>query len=186
MTNTIYSLQETLKIVTGDTELHASFDKAATFFTDALARGNKILIAGNGGSAAEAQHLAAEIVGRFVMERSGYPAISLSTDTSILTAVGNDYGFDKIFSRQVDALGSRGDVLLSISTSGNSANIENALRAAKEKGMCTVTLTGKGGGSIKGISDVNVIIPSDITARIQEVHLILIHAWCEIIDANFK
>jgi len=147
-----------------------------------LEAGFKVLICGNGGSAADSQHFAAEIVGRFEKERKGYKAIALTTDTSILTAVGNDYGFDYIFSKQVEALGEKGDILIGISTSGNSKNVIEAVKVAKEKGLFTVGFLGKDGGILKDIVDKAFIVKSDNTARIQETHLVLEHTICKIID----
>ncbi|WP_457639470.1 D-sedoheptulose 7-phosphate isomerase [Persephonella sp.] len=147
-----------------------------------LKSGRKVLICGNGGSAADAQHFAAEIVGRFEKERRGYPAIALTTDTSALTAIGNDYGFDQIFSRQVEALGEKGDILIGISTSGNSQNVIKAVETAKKIGIFTVGFLGKDGGKLKEIVDTAFIVPHSRTARIQEVHLTLEHTLCNIID----
>ena len=145
----------------------------------------KILACGNGGSAADAQHFAAEMVGRFEQERPGLAALSLSTDTSALTAIGNDYNFDLVFSKQVSALGQSGDVLLAISTSGNSANVIEAIHAAHERQMTVIALTGRDGGKIQHLlqgDDVNLCVPAQHTARIQEVHILLIHALCDCID----
>lgn len=150
----------------------------------ALHDGRTVLVCGNGGSAADAQHLAGEIVGRFLKERRAYPAVALSTDTSILTAVGNDYGFDVVFSRQVEALGREGDVLIAISTSGQSPNILNALRAAREKRMTCIGLTGRTGGEMPALCDACVTIPHPDTPRIQEMHILTIHAWCAMFDAT--
>jgi D-sedoheptulose 7-phosphate isomerase len=147
-----------------------------------LKMGYKVLICGNGGSAADSQHFAAEIVGRFEKERKGFPAIALTTDTSALTAIGNDYGFEHIFSRQVEALGQKGDILIGISTSGNSVNVIKAVEKAKELNMFTVGFLGKDGGKLKNIVDKAFIVRSDNIARIQEVHLTLEHAICKIID----
>ncbi len=147
-----------------------------------LKNGNKILICGNGGSAADSQHFAAEIVGRFEKERKGYPAIALTTDTSALTAIGNDYGFDKVFSRQVEALGEKGDILIGISTSGNSQNVIEAVKVAKQMGLFTVGFLGKDGGKLKDLVDYPFIVKHENTARIQEVHLTLEHTLCKIID----
>ena len=152
---------------------------------NALSNGNKILACGNGGSAGDAQHFAAELVGRFERERFPLPAISLSTDTSIITAVGNDYSFDEIFRKQVQALGQSGDILLAISTSGNSANVLAAAEAALEREMRVVALTGKDGGKLGRLltdADVHINVPHSRTARIQEVHLVAIHAICDGID----
>ncbi|WP_457622581.1 D-sedoheptulose 7-phosphate isomerase [Persephonella sp.] len=152
------------------------------FLAKRLKNGNKVLICGNGGSSADAQHFAAEIVGRFELERKGFPAIALTTDTSILTAVGNDYGFENIFSRQVEALGEKGDILIGISTSGNSENVVRAVLKAKEIGMFTAGFLGKDGGKLKDLVDFPFIVKHNTTARIQEVHLTLEHTLCKIID----
>ena len=156
--------------------------KAVNIIYNALKNGNKILICGNGGSAADSQHFAAEVVGRFKLERKGLPAIALTTDTSILTAIGNDYGFDKIFERQVEALGKEGDVLVGISTSGNSENVIKAVNKAKEMGIYTIGLLGKDGGKLKDIVDLALIVPSNDTARIQECHLTIYHVICEEVE----
>ena len=151
----------------------------------ALSNGNKILACGNGGSAADCQHFAAELVGRFERERFPLPALALTTDTSILTAVGNDYSYREIFSKQVQAFGQAGDILLAISTSGNSANVLAAVEAALEREMRIVLLTGKDGGEIARMltdADVNICVPHTRTARIQEVHLVTIHCICDGID----
>ncbi len=147
-----------------------------------LEAGYKILICGNGGSAADSQHFAAEIVGRFEKERKAFPAVALTTDTSALTAIGNDYGFDKVFSRQVEALGEKGDILVGISTSGNSENVIKAVEKAKEMGIFTVGFLGKDGGKLKDIVDKAFIVRHSNTARIQEVHLTLEHTLCKIIE----
>ena len=149
----------------------------------ALEFDNKLMIAGNGGSAADAQHIAAELVGRFRKDRRGLPAIALTTDTSIITSIGNDYSFDNIFSRQVEAIGRKGDVLLAISTSGNSVNIVNAVKLAMSIGMNTVGLTGESGGRLRGLVDVLVDVPSCDTARVQEMHITIGHVMCEIIES---
>lgn len=145
----------------------------------------KILACGNGGSAADAQHFIAELVGRFERDRLPLAGVALNTDTSIMTAVGNDYGFDQIFSRQVSALGQPGDVLVAISTSGNSANVQLAIQAAHEREMRVIALTGKGGGQIKDLlldNDIHLCVPHDRTMRIQEVHILLLHILCDGID----
>lgn len=147
-----------------------------------LAIGNKLLIMGNGGSAADAQHFAGEIVSRYRMERPGLPAIALSTDTSILTAIGNDYGFDRIFSRQVEALASPGDAVIGLSTSGNSPNVAKALEVAKAAGCSTIGLLGRDGGSIKDLCDLPPIIPCQDTPRVQEGHITVIHILCDLIE----
>lgn len=148
----------------------------------ALAGGNKLLIMGNGGSAADAQHFAAEIIGRFKLERRALPAIALTTDSSILTAIGNDYGFDAIFSRQVEGLAAAGDVVVGISTSGNSPNVKAALAAARERGCQTVALLGRDGGEIRELADIALVVPSFDTPRIQEGHITLIHIICDLLE----
>jgi len=159
--------------------------QAVELMFTALSNGNKILACGNGGSAADCQHFAAELVGRFERERLPLPALALTTDTSILTAVSNDYSYQEIFSKQVQAFGQAGDVLLALSTSGNSSNVLAAVDAALERDMRIVALTGKGGGAIaKRLTDadVHICVPHDRTARIQEVHLLTIHCLCDGID----
>lgn len=148
----------------------------------ALAAGKKLLVMGNGGSAADAQHIAAEIVGRFRLERRGLPAIALTTDTSIITAIGNDYGFDMIFRRQVEALAEEGDVVMGISTSGSSPNVVQALLLAGEMGCRTIGLLGKDGGSIKDCVETAVIVPGEETPRIQEGHITIIHIICDLVE----
>ena len=159
--------------------------RAAELLAQCLLGDGRILACGNGGSAADAQHFAAEMIGRFERERPELPAISLATDTSILTAVANDYSYEQIFAKQVRALGASGDALLAISTSGNSANVVAAVDAAHEREMRVVALTGKGGGRIGAMlapADVHLCVPHDRTARIQEVHLLMIHCLCDAID----
>ena len=161
--------------------------RAAALLTDCLFSDGKILACGNGGSAADAQHFAAELVGRFERERPELPAIALTTDTSLLTAVANDYSFEQVFAKQVRALGGKGDVLLAISTSGGSPNVIAAVQAAHEREMRIVALTGKGGGRIGELlapGDVHLCVPHDRTMRIQEVHLLTIHCLCDAIDAT--
>jgi D-sedoheptulose 7-phosphate isomerase len=159
--------------------------QAVEIMFTALSNGNKILACGNGGSAADCQHFAAELVGRFERERLPLPALALTTDTSILTAVGNDYGFRDVYSKQVQAFGQSGDVLLALSTSGNSANVVAAIEAAVERDMRIIALTGKGGGvmgELMSEADVHICVPHDRTARIQEVHALTIHILCDGID----
>ncbi|MBE3099693.1 MAG: D-sedoheptulose 7-phosphate isomerase [Planctomycetes bacterium] len=150
----------------------------------ALADGGKILVCGNGGSAADAQHFAAELVGRFTRERCGLSAIALTTDTSILTAISNDYGYDRVFARQVEAHGRPGDVLVGISTSGGSPNVLAALATARAAGMTTVALTGRDGGAIGAAADIHVNVPSPSAARAQEVHRTILHVICELVEAG--
>jgi D-sedoheptulose 7-phosphate isomerase len=149
---------------------------------DVFKHGGKLLVMGNGGSAADAQHFVAEIVGRFKLERAALPAVALTTDTSILTAIGNDYGYDSVFSRQIEALATDQDVVIGISTSGNSANIFKALTGARLRGCRTVGLLGKDGGSIKGVCDLSLIVPCDDTPRIQEGHITIIHIVCDLTE----
>ncbi len=159
--------------------------EAVDLMFHALSNGNRILACGNGGSAADCQHFASELVGRFERERLPLPAMALTTDSSILTALGNDEGFTEIFSKQVQAFGQAGDVLLAISTSGNSANVVAAVEAALERDMRVVALTGKGGGALAELltdADVHLCVPHDRTARIQEVHLLMVHCLCDGID----
>ncbi|GIZ50707.1 phosphoheptose isomerase [Noviherbaspirillum aridicola] len=178
--------QESADLKTRSAALLAEpISEAVQLMFSALSNGNKILACGNGGSAADCQHFAAELVGRFERERLPLPALALTTDTSILTAVGNDYAFNDIFSKQVQAFGQAGDILLALSTSGNSANVVAAVEAALERDMRVVALTGKGGGAIARMltdADVHICVPHDRTARIQEVHLLTIHCLCDGID----
>ena len=160
--------------------LHQSDDMA-----ERLRRGCKILVCGNGGSAADAQHLAAELSGRYLKERRALAGLALTTDTSALTAIGNDYGFDQVFSRQVEALGRPGDLLIGISTSGNSPNVIRAVESAKALGLRTLGLLGRDGGTLKDLVDDALVVPSPVTARIQEVHQMVYHFWCEALDAHF-
>jgi D-sedoheptulose 7-phosphate isomerase len=163
--------------------LRDPINEAANTILSALMAGKKILICGNGGSASDAQHFAAEIVGRYTREREAWPAIALTTDTSILTAVANDYGYDTIFSRQVEGLGQTGEVLIGISTSGNSPNVLKAIEQAQKIGMATIALTGNNGGIVSGAADTAVIVPSKITARIQEAHIFILHLWADIAES---
>ncbi|MGD8228723.1 MAG: D-sedoheptulose 7-phosphate isomerase [Desulfobacteraceae bacterium] len=157
-----------------------------TFFAErialALTSDRKLLLCGNGGSAADAQHIAAEFINRYELERPPLPAIALTTDTSILTSVGNDYSFDEIFSKQIKALGVEGDVLLAISTSGNSPNVIEAVKAAKSLGIFTVGLTGGEGGQLTRLVDLSLVVKSNVTARIQEAHILVGHIICELVD----
>lgn len=160
-----------------------SIEAAARLCKTALRNGKKILIAGNGGSAADAQHIAAELVGRFEKERSGMAAIALTTDSSALTAIANDYGYQRVFSRQVEALGNSGDLFIGISTSGNSANIIEAVNVAKQKGLSTISLCGAG-GKLPELCDMAICVPSLRTATIQESHIMIGHIICALIEAE--
>lgn len=163
-------------------ELPALLAAAAAQVREALARGNKVLLCGNGGSAADCQHLAAELVGRFQKERGALPAVALTVDTSILTAIGNDYGYEQVFRRQVEALAQPGDVLLGLSTSGNSPNVVAAVELAKERGLYTVGLTAAGGGRLAQLCHVCLVVPAPVTARAQEVHILMGHILCELVE----
>lgn len=165
--------------------LQNSIALAAQSITQCLLSGGKILSCGNGGSAGDAQHFSSEMLNRFEMERPGLPAMALTTDTSTLTSIANDYSYDIVFSKQIQALGQAGDTLLAISTSGNSANVVLAINAAHERDMNVVALTGKSGGEMANClsaNDIEIRVPSDSTARIQEVHLLVIHCLCDLID----
>ena len=156
---------------------------SARILIDALNAGHKVLVCGNGGSAADAQHFSGELIGRFEKERAGLPCVALTTDSSVLTAWANDYGYETVFSRQVAALGAPGDVLVGISTSGNSPNILEAMVEAGKKGMRRIALTGRGGGKLKSMPEVcSIVVPSDVTSRIQEVHITIIHIWSRLIE----
>jgi phosphoheptose isomerase len=165
--------------------LSGDLEQAAMILMEALRNGNKALSCGNGGSAGDAQHFSSELLNRFEMERPPLPAIALTTDSSTITAIANDYSYDDIFAKQIKALGKRGDVLLAISTSGNSANVVRAIDAAQDRGITVVALTGRNGGEMAAAlldTDVEIRVPSERTARIQEVHLLIIHCLCDLID----
>ena len=164
------------------TECMEDISRVAEACRTAIASGHTIYLMGNGGSACDCQHFAAELVGRFQKERQAMAAVAMTTDTSILTALGNDYGFETIFSRQVEALVRPGDLVVGISTSGNSPNIMKALEKANERGAVTVGLTGRSGGKMKAVCDICICIPSDVTARIQEAHLLVEHLVCQRIE----
>jgi phosphoheptose isomerase len=164
--------------------LDAEFAKAADLIEQCLRAGNKLLVCGNGGSAADAAHFATELVVRFAKDRRAYPAISLAAEGGLLTAAGNDYGFDEVFARQVAAFGFEGDVLVVLTTSGKSKNIKRALEEAKARKLKTIAFLGRDGGSTIGIADVDLLIRSDSTARIQEAHHLLLHVLCEICEAR--
>lgn len=172
----------TMTRVLRDETIHAAVVAAGHLTADAMKSGHKLLVCGNGGSAADAQHLVAEFVARLTIDRPALRAIALTTDTSILTAVGNDHSFDHIFERQVEALGQPGDVLLAISTSGNSKNCVKALNLAKTLGLHTIAYTGNNGGAMASLADINIIIPSNTTMNIQESHLALEHIFCMLVE----
>lgn len=166
--------------------LEPSIQRICSLCLSALQNGHKILLAGNGGSAADAQHIAAELVGRFTTERRGLAAMALTTDTSIITSVGNDYGFNSIFARQIQGFGRKGDIFIAISTSGNSSNIIQAVEEAKHLGVIVIGFLGKTGGELKDLVDLPIIIDSENTARIQEMHILIGHILCEYIDENIE
>ena len=179
------SVEEHTLVINSLANYLAEIQQLATLVVKTLKTGNKILLMGNGGSAADAQHIAAEIVGRFTTERRGLPAIGLTTDTSILTSIGNDYGYDNIFSCQVEALVNAEDLVIAISTSGNSKNVLQALTAAASLGCQTEALLGKGCGEIKNVVNLSLIVPSNNTARIQEAHILIGHILCQVVDSTF-
>jgi D-sedoheptulose 7-phosphate isomerase len=160
-------------------------ERIAGALVTAFKAGNRVFLCGNGGSAADSQHIAAEFIGRFQKERRALPAIALTTDTSILTCLSNDYNYDIVFSRQIEALGRKGDVLIGISTSGKSVNVLKAFEAAKACGMVTVAFVGHDGGPMAKAADLSIIVPSRVTARIQETHIVLAHAICEVVEHEF-
>lgn len=184
MKNSFIALQETLSNCMLDKDFITSLESSTELIKATIKKRGKILIAGNGGSASEAQHFSGELVGRFKLERRGYPAVSLTSDIASITAIANDYGYEYIFSRQVEALGGTNDLLITLSTSGNSINCINAVETAKKIGMKTISLLGKDGGKMKGLSDIDLIAVSNDTARIQEIHLLIIHTWCEHVEAS--
>jgi D-sedoheptulose 7-phosphate isomerase len=163
---------------------HQALLQAIEAIARAFRSGHRVLVFGNGGSAADAQHVAAEFVGRFQRERRALAAVALTTDPSILTAIGNDYAYDRVFARQIEALGESGDIAFGITTSGSSANVIEAFRIAKARGLTTVALTGRDGGEAGRMADIHVNVPDDSTARAQEVHRTLLHAICEIVEAG--
>lgn len=165
--------------------LAGDIETACAMITDTIKGGHKVLLAGNGGSAADAQHIAAELSGRFVKNRKALPGIALTTDTSALTAIANDYGYDYVFARQVEALAAPGDLFIGISTSGNSQGILKAFETAKSFECKTLGLSGRDGGKMNGLCDLNIVIPSDVTARIQEMHILIGHILCKAVDDLF-
>ena len=186
MTDVAREIQQAIDVKRASLELAPAIEAAGRLIVDALRSGRKVLVCGNGGSAADAQHFAAELVGRFERERRGVPCFALTTDTSLLTALSNDHGYQAVFERQVAAIGAPGDVLVAISTSGESDSVVNALVAAETAGMTRIALVGKGGGRIGRMSGVaTVCAPSDRTCRIQEVHTLVIHVWAQMVDEAF-
>ncbi|MGY5146743.1 MAG: D-sedoheptulose 7-phosphate isomerase [Candidatus Nitrosopumilus sp. bin_7KS] len=180
--NIVKSIISSSKTISDLSKLTSIIEKSVNAIVNCIQNGNKIILFGNGGSAADAQHIAAELIGRFLKERKSYPAIALTTDSSILTALGNDYSFDVIFSRQCESLVSPGDVVIGISTSGNSKNIKKGLITAKKNGAITIGLLGNKGGTIKNLVDIPIIVASSSTPRIQEGHRVIYHIICENVE----
>ena len=181
-----FEFEEHLKISQATFEsIGDSLELAAKLCIECLKNGNKILLFGNGGSAADAQHIAAEMVCRYKTERKGLAAIALTTDTSALTAIGNDYGYDRVFDRQVEALVNKGDVAIGISTGGRSANVVSALKLANDLNCKTIGFSGRGGGEMNELCDINIVVPAEDTARIQEMHIVIGHTICQLIDHSF-
>jgi len=160
-------------------------ERAVVLLERMIKKGGKVILFGNGGSAADSQHIAAEFIGRFQKERKSIPAIALTTDTSVLTALGNDYGFSVIFARQLQGLGTSKDIAVALSTSGNSSNVIEGLKIAKKIGMKTISLTGGNGGKIAKLTDISLIVPSKNTARVQESHIVMAHAICDLVECAF-
>lgn len=183
MLNEQIKLRQEIFQVIGD--LSAEIEAATQCIYDAVISGHKVLACGNGGSAAEAQHFSTELIGRYRTNRISLPSVALNADGTALTCIGNDFGWENMFARQVEGLGQPGDVLLGLTTSGNSANVLQAIHAAHSKEMKTVALLGKGGGKAKGLCTHEIVVPSDLTAVIQEAHLFLIHYFCEAIEAHY-
>jgi len=178
------TLEEHRQVVVKMAALEGEIASAGELCANALLQGQRIYLCGNGGSAADAQHIAAELIGRFVNDRRALPAIALTTDTSALTAIGNDYGYDEVFSRQVAGLCRKGDVLIAISTSGNSDNVLKAVDAARRAGTSVIGLSGKSGGALDALCDVSLVVPSDVTARIQEMHIVIGHLICALVEEH--
>ncbi|KER07018.1 Phosphoheptose isomerase protein [Marine Group I thaumarchaeote SCGC AAA799-E16] len=179
-------ISESIKIIEKTTSLIPEISIAVKMIVNAIKTGNKIIIFGNGGSAADAQHIAAELIGRFQKERKSYPALALTTDSSVITSLGNDYSFDVIFSRQCESLVVKNDVVVGISTSGNSINVIKGLETAKENGATTISLVGNKGGKMKDVSDVTIIIDSESTAKIQEAQRIIYHIICKFVEEKIS
>jgi D-sedoheptulose 7-phosphate isomerase len=182
--NTRDQLEELIGVLTNFRACLPGVEQGGRMLLAAVQQGRKVLTCGNGGSAADALHLAEELVGRYREQRRSLPGICLNADPTAITCIANDYGFDHVFARQVEGLGSQGDVLVAFSTSGNSPSILNAITTAKSKGLVTLALLGKGGGKARGLADLDIIIPTDVTARVQEVHTFVLHSWLEMIDSG--
>ena len=169
-----------------DGPVAADIERAGALLVEVVGGGGQVLAFGNGGSAADAQHFVAELVGRFERTRRGWPAVALTADTSVLTAVGNDFGFDAVFARQVEALGRPGDLAIGITTSGRSPNVVRGLEAAKARGVRTIALTGGDGGAAGRLAEVHVNVPETVTARVQEAHITVLHLWCALVDREVE
>jgi D-sedoheptulose 7-phosphate isomerase len=182
----IQIFEHSIDTIKKSTSLTSDINNAINLITDSIKNGNKLIIFGNGGSAADAQHIAAELIGRFKLERKSLPAIALTTDSSILTSLGNDYSYDVIFSRQCESLVSKNDVVIGISTSGNSKNVELGMITAQKIGAKTIGLLGHDGGVIKSVSDISIIVNSDDTAHIQESHRVIYHIICDLVERQLS
>lgn len=176
------SILASSKIIQKSTHLSDEVEKSINVIVKCIKKGNKIVLFGNGGSAADAQHITAELIGRFEADRKSFPAIALTTDSSVITSLSNDYSYDVVFSRQCESLVSQGDVVIGISTSGNSKNVEKGLVTARKRGATTIGLLGNKGGAIKKIVDISIVVNSSRTSRIQEVHRVIYHIICEIVE----
>ena len=182
----IQIFEHSIDTIKKSTSLTSDINNAINLITDSIKNGNKLIIFGNGGSAADAQHIAAELIGRFKLERKSLPAIALTTDSSILTSLGNDYSYDVIFSRQCESLVLKNDVVIGISTSGNSKNVELGMISSQKIGAKTIGLLGNGGGIIKSVSDISIIVDSDDTANIQESHRVIYHIICNLVEKQLS
>ena len=178
------TITESSNLILNSTSLSIKIEESINEIIKCFKRGNKVIIFGNGGSAADAQHIVAEFIGRFQKERKSLPAISLTTDSSIITSLANDYSYDIVFSRQCESLVSKGDIVIGISTSGKSKNVEEGIKTAKKKGAITIGLLGGDGGTIKNMVDISIIVPSTNTARIQEVHRVIYHIICDVVESE--
>ena len=179
-------LIESSGLIRNSTSLSSNIEEVITHITKAIKNGNKLVLFGNGGSAADAQHIAAEFVGRFMLERESYPAIALTTDSSVITSLGNDYSYDVVFSRQCESLVVKGDIVIGISTSGNSKNVEKGIITAKQRGAITIGLLGNNGGTIINNVDFSIVVNSDYTPRIQEAHRVIYHIICDLVEQNLS
>ena len=180
------SILESIKVLEKNISIIPDIEKSITAITNCIKNGNKVVIFGNGGSAADSQHIAAELIGRFELERKSFPAVALTTDSSVLTSLSNDYSYDVIFSRQCESLVNKDDIVIGISTSGNSINVKNGLQTSKQKDAKTIGLLGNNGGKIKDIVDIPIIVQSSSTPRIQESHRLIYHIICEQVEKNLS